>query len=422
MADPAVDLSSPTASQSKRQSAGIPCSQCKEMTKAGKSTLRCVRCECSIHVGCLLKLYTDANKEALRNKKEWLADFICYSGLSYRCKACVKTDITEPKASDSTAKAHDALHYKACTEKCDAASQMSMATETASAAIMESIMEVGRQIDSLHKNMDAKLESIIKSQSALDVLTTLKPVTNDIASASANAASPVSLTYAQVIAKDLDFKRAVKSAVTESLDSQRKTERDDSIVVMFGLHDNGCDWEDINDIFRLISCRAKPLNLHRFGRAGYNGARPLKIELSSPADSREVLACANMLRRHDNTAFLRLSPWLSDANMAKVKALRNQCKVLNDGALANGRKTRPFVVISGVLMERKSNGKLVPYKQPSDKTEASKPAHRLADSSSIGDSTRPSSSSGSNSTTVSHTGDSSLPKNSQGGSQAAPHQ
>jgi hypothetical protein len=386
------------------------------------STLLCLRCECSIHVGCLLKLYTDASKKALRNKKEWLADFICYSGLSYRCKACVKTDITEPKASDSTAKAHDAFHYKACSEKCDTASQMSMATETASAAIMESIMEVGRQIDSLHKDMGAKLESIIKSQSALDVLTTFKPVTNDIATATASAATPVTLTYAQVMAKDLDFKRAVKSAITESLDSQRETERDDSIVVMFGLHDNSCDWEDINDIFHLISCRAKPLKLHRFGRAGYNGARPLKIELSTPADSREVLASANTLRRHDSTAFLRLSPWLSDANMAKVKALRNQCKVLNDSALANGCKTRPFVVISGVLMERKNNGKMVPYKQPSDIADASQPALRSANTSSTGDSSRPSSSPGSNSTTVPHSGNSSLPKNSQGGSQAAPHQ
>jgi hypothetical protein len=82
--------------------------------------------------------------------------------------------------------------------------------------------------------------------------------------------------------------------------------------------------------------------LHRFGRAGYNGARPLKIELSTPADSREVLASANTLRRHDSTAFLRLSPWLSDANMAKVKALRNQCKVLNDNALANGCTNTPL--------------------------------------------------------------------------------
>jgi hypothetical protein len=134
-------------------------------------------------------------------------------------------------------------------------------------------------------------------------------------------------------------------------------------VIIYGLQENGCDWDDVTDIFSLTSCCAKPHKMHRFGRADRYGARPLKIEFYSPSDSREVLACARQLRDNDATYHLRLRPWLNQQQMSKIKDLRSKCTELNNTAAASGDNSRPYVVISGELKVRTKGGKLVPYKR-----------------------------------------------------------
>jgi hypothetical protein len=181
---------------------------------------------------------------------------------------------------------------------------------------------------------------------------------------------PTIRTYSEVLSKDIT--KAVQTAVAQTLTTQRKDERDNSAIVMYGLQENG-----ICAILHTISCRARPIKLHRIGH-GYN--RTLKIELVSPADSREVLTCASELRYYDSTKHLRISQWLNDEQMAKVKTLRMQCKKLNDDAAANGSKTRPFVVLSSVLYERRKDGKLVLHKQSSDKS-SSKSSQSMSSSS-----------------------------------------
>jgi hypothetical protein len=174
-----------------------------------------------------------------------------------------------------------------------------------------------------------------------------------------NVLKPVKNSYAQVLSKN------IASAVKSAFDSQRKDERDNSAVIMYGLRENGSDWDDITDIFSLISCNAKPRRMHRFGRADRYGARPLKIELCTLPDSKEVLACARRLRENDATYHLRLSPWLNQQQMSKVKNLRSKCTELNNAAAANGDNSLPYVVMSGELKVRSKDGKLVPYTRSS---------------------------------------------------------
>ena len=66
-------------SQNKWQSTLVTCFQCKTTTKTGMHTLRCLRCGESIH----LKAYKDVGNEALRNKLNWLVEYIHF-GLPQR--------------------------------------------------------------------------------------------------------------------------------------------------------------------------------------------------------------------------------------------------------------------------------------------------------------------------------------------------
>jgi hypothetical protein len=93
--------------------------------------LRCLQCNDSIHVSCIYKQFKDAGKEALKNREGWLADFILFSNLAYRCKVCQTNHETVPHVS----------------------------TDTTNSALLE----VGKRIDLLRKEIDAKLDTIIKT-------------------------------------------------------------------------------------------------------------------------------------------------------------------------------------------------------------------------------------------------------------------
>jgi hypothetical protein len=51
----------------------------------------------------------------------------------------------------------------------------------------------------------------------------------------------------------------VEAAVAKSLVSHQKLEQQKTAVVMYGMYEYDNDWDDIADIFQLISCHARPL-------------------------------------------------------------------------------------------------------------------------------------------------------------------
>jgi hypothetical protein len=58
------------------------------------------------------------------------------------------------------------------------------------------------------------------------------------------------------------------------------------------------------------------------------------------------------------------SQWLSKEDFAKVKALRLRCRELNNKEVAGPSGKMPFVVISGRLMKRSTDGKLTVFRDP----------------------------------------------------------
>ena len=87
------------ASLQERLSAGVNCSICNIVTKTGQATLRCLHCGDTIHITCQYKLFRGPDYEPLKNKIDWLSDFIYFSSLAYRCKACTETHEAAPQPS-----------------------------------------------------------------------------------------------------------------------------------------------------------------------------------------------------------------------------------------------------------------------------------------------------------------------------------
>ena len=80
---------------------------CKGMLKSSQATLRCIHYGESIHLACQLKQFKDAGNEPLKNKIEWLGDFIKFAALARQCKACQENQRNCAASSVVTATASD---------------------------------------------------------------------------------------------------------------------------------------------------------------------------------------------------------------------------------------------------------------------------------------------------------------------------
>jgi hypothetical protein len=135
--------------------------------------------------------------------------------------------------------------------------------------------------------------------------------------------------------------------------------------MLHGLYENSTDRNDITDILGLISCQIRPKNVSRIGCTVGSRPRPVRIEMFSPADSNAILSSTSALQRYSSTKHLRLSPWLSEQDMKKVRAARKRCKELNDAASPSHSGTKLYVVVNGEIKVRDKLGKLISYKEPS---------------------------------------------------------
>ena len=273
-----LDAASPAGTQTsqRRHSSGVLCHVCKFTGKAAQ-LLQCVNCPQSVHLACLHKQFKEVSNEPLKNKIDWLGEFIKHASLVYCCKVC--------------------------TEKSQAERQVATTTEITH--IVNQISDVMIGIEDLKSKMTICMTGISSMQPAMTSVSSVDTAT------ALNSTKPAVCTYVQVLSSK-DISIAVEAAMSRSLASHQKQS---VAVVMYGMCEYGNDWDDVADIFQLISCRARPLKLTRIGSAVRNNTRPLRIELSTLSDSREAMACARELKRHDRTWHLRLSLWLSEDEM-----------------------------------------------------------------------------------------------------------
>ena len=185
------------SSQNKRQSTGVTCTQCNAAAKAGQHTLRCLCCGDSIHLACQYKAFKDTGKEALKNRLDWLADYILFAGLTYRCKASFEKK-----------------------EVVSAESSVTMVSQVI-AIVKQSIVALDTKLQLLH-----------------NAISQLQPC-NDIASTDGDQPEHHQpLSYAAVVSSDV-----VKNAVSAAFREHQKVNVDQSCIAVYGFPDEGNDYE-----------------------------------------------------------------------------------------------------------------------------------------------------------------------------------
>ena len=86
--------------------------------------------------------------------------------------------------------------------------------------------------------------------------------------------------------------------------------------------------------------------------------RPIKVEFKSPYEVSSVLNNAKYLKENKYYNGVNTSKWLSREELNNVKRLRQQYIDLNKAHSVDAHGRKPFILISGKLMQRNEHGKL----------------------------------------------------------------
>ena len=178
---------------------------------------------------------------------------------------------------------------------------------------------------------------------------------------------PASTTYAQIMTKNISD--VVKTTVADSMRKQRKNDSDRLSIVLFALQEGEEDLKDIKLVLDTVGCDSKVVKLVRLGcfigqiststkwKKNLEKQRPLKVELSSEADSRYVLMHSKLLKSHPKFAKVWINQYLSRDELDKIKTMRIKCEEFNKNCSADENGRKPFVVWSSKIMKRNKNGK-----------------------------------------------------------------
>ncbi len=326
-------------------------------------------CVKAAHVSCLADSYKKAGATQNKNSLEWLKGFISHTGLSYTCPACraLPGDNGIPHTRD----------FPASDGK---------------------LLEVKMQIDSMQKNLSDLIASLnlTDSPSISNVLNEASTVMQNSSSSSSVSSRAKPASYSAAVSSS--FSEIVKSAISTSIREQKTLERNSASVAIHNLREYGYDTRDVHDLFDYLECDIRLVATTRLGHVG-SKPRLLKVELNTISDRDLLLRAAKFLREDPATKSIFITPWLLPDELAKLKLTKNRCYELNQKSPATKDGKRKYVVISGKIMERTSNGSLRPFKDMSAPSTPSTVNSGLTDVSSQ----RPSSA-----------------KNVQGGSQVAP--
>jgi hypothetical protein len=318
-----IDSDAIQASQDKGLHTGALCAICQSATKSGQHTLRCLHCTNLVHLTCQYKLFKDAGHEALRNKIDWLFDFVQFTALAYRCRACLD--------------------------------KLEMVPHDPNTSIPNVYQEISMMKSSI-SDLDLKMQTLH------DAIVKLKPCCNVSSSNQPDLRPP---TYSQVVSAN-----AVKCAVSEAIREQQKVSTDRASIVIYGFPEEGCDSAQLQDMLEFLVCRCDIVRHSRIGRRFDQSTslrvRPIKVELRSASDAFLILSRAKRLSDDSYYYNVRISKWLSDVEMKHVKSLREECDSLNLKHPCGKSNRKLFVVVSGKIMKRNLNGRLTVYNGSTD--------------------------------------------------------
>ena len=247
------------------------------------------------------------------------------------------------------------------------------------------IFNVEQSIDDLRLKMDSILKSIgdlSKKHSSLQEVIcdggshiTADPTSTQPVNVPTKEMKPPS--YADVVSADM-----VKSVVSQVLHEQRRVDADGSTIAIYGFPEEGNDYEEIMHMFAFLRCRCDIIHQSRIGyaanRSKESKKRPIKVQLKLSGDAKLILSNAKYLRNNPYYEGVYISKWLSKQDFNSMKQLRQQCLDLNAAYSADKKGRGPYVVVSGKIMQRSTNGKLLQFNNDFSIVKPSLPASENA--------------------------------------------
>ena len=322
---------SPAISQpiQRRQSMNTCCSSCKGSVKAGQHALCCSHCDTMIHLTCSLKLFKEATNEPLKNKIDWLQEFITFSSLIYQCKACTEKLKTVPTSViDANTKVND------------------------------DIFNIKQSIATL----DGKISSILSSIS----------LCNGGSQSSTTSTSTSVPTFAEVTSADIA--NVVQRDVSHSLRSKTDDDLANSSIIIFGLPESNNDLtkvrrlleDDIQSVVRVqrIGKFSKPTQQVTDAdkaRKSSSTIRPLRVQLKQVEDRYWVMQNAGSLIRAFGNSGVHIAKCLTTKELDILKSQRSECSRLNSFVPKLNNGNNRLVVVNCKIMERSEGGHLIAY-------------------------------------------------------------
>jgi hypothetical protein len=229
--------------------------------------------------------------------------------------------------------------------------------------------QIRSDLAALQSSFSSMSESIMQLvQQVSDLKCQLQPVTMnqqcDNSQADKSTLKMLPPTYANVVSNSIaeSVKKAVAASMKDHIVSQNK-----SSVIVYGLPEQGHDAHDIIEVLKSLSINCVPVGSFRMGKRpadpSHDRPRPMKVILSNASDRNSVLSAANQLKKNKSYNRVNIVKFLSADELAIVKQVRARCEQLNRAAGAATGQNR-FIVISGKIMEKSADGKLVLYKLP----------------------------------------------------------
>ena len=275
---------------------------------------------------------------------EWIHGLLHHIGLQYTCQSCAAVHgnpqaTTQPGYSDCTK--HTCTKQPLHDEVVSLKSSMQ--------AVTGCVSQIAQQIIELKSLLHLKTHK-------LDSSSPVEPST---------ASSPsAKLPYAAAASDK--WKKAVKTAVAETLREQRATDWEKTLVVIRNLSEHSNDVNDVRDLYEYLGCKvavAKAVRIKSY--VSPKKPRLLRVELASASDKNSLLASSKFLKDDSSTANIYIAPWLLSEELAKLRLVQSRCRQLNDKAASTIKGRKPYIVISGKIMERRADGSLRPFREPS---------------------------------------------------------
>ena len=162
-------------------------------------------------------------------------------------------------------------------------------------------------------------------------------------------------SYASMLTKSLSD--TVSKAVEKSIKARNNAARDKLSAIFYHLPEHRQDLSDVTKVLKAMSVKCISISCVRLGRptTGSSASRPLKVIFRGTEDKEAVNRAAKQFKGYSIFGQVSVSRFLSHEELSKVKNVRNRCRQMND-ALIDG--TRPYIVIDGRIMMKRSNGKL----------------------------------------------------------------